>query len=418
MLGTLFVSRAKPLEHWYAAYLRQGQAGLTMKVTANPVVISCYPTVYLTRRTMLRQKRRPYGLYAICFVLMAFGCAPRANIQTPKTGIQITSATLSPDAGSIAMTIRRRVGGASRLLIYDIKADQFQLPPLVDKGWSIKEPSFSPDQNSVAVGAVCLEGCSDKSDQTRILIYDLPSGLWRTAVSGIGYRGSPRFTPDGAKLLYMRGKHRIKMGSNDVFLEIGPLLNYADINTGKETPLGLVEDKFDFYAHAQIGADTAIYFVGITRKNARFGWSPYRLPIRKVGKELVVIGRPTLLEDIWSFSGRSDVLQFEMSADGRRTVFLSVTGASFSARKERIQVVENGAARVVLSTQMHISRLSLSADGGTILLLGDPNRRLLGADYARANDGIYDFFLVDVDRGAIRELPLRRKIDNLNVIFD
>ena len=80
--------------------------------------------------------------------------------------------------------------------------------------------------------------------------------------------------------------------------------------------------------------------------------------------------------------------------------------------------MENGAARVVLSTQMHISRLSLSADGGTILLLGDPNRRLLGADYARANDGIYDFFLVDVDRGAIRELPLRRKIDNLNVIFD
>jgi hypothetical protein len=201
-------------------------------------------------------------------------------------------------------------------------------------------------------------------------------------------------------------------------MELGPFLNYADIYTGEEKPLALAEDKFDLYAFAQIGADTAIYFVGATHEDIGFAWLPYRLPIKKVGKELVVIGRPTLLEDIWSFAGRRNVLRLEMSADGRRTVFLSVAGTSASGIKEQIQVVENGAARVVLSTHIHILGLSLSADGRTILLLGDPLRRVPGAPHRRRDGGFYDFFLVDVDSGAIRELPLRQKIGNLNVTFD
>jgi hypothetical protein len=267
----------------------------------------------------------------------------------------------------------------------------------------------------VAVSAICFEGCSDKSDLTRIFIFDLPSGSWRTAVSGKGYRGSPRFTPSGEILLYAGGK--LKIRSNGGFAPLDTKLLIATVKTGEEKPFALDEENFYALVNAQVGADSAIYFLGIDpqdinlkqkiklmqKDSGQFAILPYRVPIKMAGRELGVTGSPALLEDISSFAGTSDVLRFELSADGRRIVFLSSVSVSRSRVKERIQVVEKGAARVVLTTDILTKELSLSADGRTILLLGDPHRR--------GRDGLDDLFLLDVDSGTIRELPLRQRIN-------
>lgn len=101
------------------------------------------------------------------FAILA-GCG--ANIAFTRKHV-IISANISPSADKIVMAVRSRSGGASHLIVYDFNIDKFSALPAVEGGWQPSEPVFLNDQSMIAVGAICVSECLDKSDRMRHLIF-------------------------------------------------------------------------------------------------------------------------------------------------------------------------------------------------------------------------------------------------------
>jgi hypothetical protein len=190
-----------------------------------------------------------------------------------------------------------------------------------------------------------------------------------------------------------------------------------DIEAGKEYALSLGNINFLTILSPQLGLDSMIYFHGISPRDPELKEQVrslgkasghvaillYRLEVVDVYGNARAKGRPELVNEINAIPGENDVGVLQFSANQKRVVFNTSVSVGGGRLKERIYLVENGKARQVITTDILTKRISLSADGRTLLILGDPTRSGFG-------QSAWDIFLVDMDSGSIRSLPLRKRV--------
>jgi len=278
-----------------------------------------------------------------------------------------------------------------RILLYEISSASFRLLPPLPEGWIASEPAFSNDQTGIAVGAECRTGCDDPNDLTRLMIFDLAVGGWRTVVSGKGFRGVPTFLPGDKTLIYVRGRLRkLRNGYAPIYPE--------PATASVETVIPLAGARFYLLSDPQPGPGPSVFFIGIGPRHPSlkekvrlqgkqagdFSALPYHAPVTPDFRKPASEHLPEIIEDIAKATGQDGVLRLKVSGDGRRIVFLTGVQAGGGRLQERIYVREDGIIRTVVTTDINVKRLELSKDGLTALVLGDPARAGRRAGYWRA----------------------------------
>ena len=310
------------------------------------------------------------------------------------------------------------------VVVYDIASTEFRKLPAIQDGWVPVDPVYSNDRSQVAVGALCLHDCSDADDRTRIMAFDLSGEEWRTVVSGQGWQSGPVFLPGDQEILLVRG--RLLDPSFGFRLRvIDPEPAIASLATGEFRTYSVDNAEFFKLFGLQFGPGPRIYFratgpsaeglkAQIQQQNnssSDISILPYyisldgSLQLSKSGKY------PSIFEEILTAARIPEVTKFEVSSLTGRVLFTAAKVIGERRYGEQYYVYEGGVLRESIATGIQTNRLSLSADGKTALILGDPERRGF-------EGGFWDVFLLDVDRDALVPLPLRSRVnENLNRVL-
>lgn len=306
-----------------------------------------------------------------------------APSSEPLPGSLIGPPSLSPDGRVIAFTYGMTIN-SNNLLLYDIESEQLRL---IDKPLHlfVRQPSFSPDSQRLAVSTYCNEACEPDKQHYQIATIDLDSGELTFLTSGGDFaRSNPIYSADGRSIFFdsqeltwrddwlAAGKPwpwgdkavwRGRSGLSEVDLDTGETralfpsthvtTEFYALSLGRALPDGSIL----FSAIAPHGGEVATSVSGMEREHDSLGYIYHPEYGLRLHPE----------NDDWRMNSLSS------SEDGTRRVFVSAN----EQNRYDYDLYQSTGGRVsaVTSLKTHMAHADVSANGVRVVFLADKTRQ-------------------------------------------